>query len=87
VQGHGDAQYSLGHLIQAKGMGLQLNYDSARYWYTLSAEQGFASAQFGLGFMFANGLGVPQSYETAVKWFTLAAEQGLDVAQSALESM
>ena len=45
-------------------------------WYTLAAEQGEASAQYNLGFMYNNGEGVPQDDKTAVKWYTLAAEQG-----------
>ena len=46
-------------------------------WYTLAAEQGHASAQYNLGFMYNNGRGVPQDDKTAVKWHTLAAEQGM----------
>ena len=45
-------------------------------WYTLAAEQGYATAQYNLGFMYNNGEGVPQDDKTAVKWYTLAAEQG-----------
>ena len=42
----------------------------------LAAEQGDASAQFNLGFMYATGEGVPKDDAKAVKWFRLAAEQG-----------
>lgn len=48
------------------------------------AEQGNASAQSNLGFMYDNGNGVRQNYETAVKWYTLAADQGNAAAQSNL---
>ena len=47
----------------------------------LAAEQGDASAQFNLGFMYATGEGVPQDYQEALKWYRLAAEQGHAQAQ------
>ena len=51
------------------------------------AEQGYASAQFLLGYMYRNGQGVPQDYKTAAKWYTLSAEQGNAGAQSNLGLM
>ena len=51
-------------------------------WYTLAAEQGIATAQTSLGFMYGLGQGVPQDYKTAMKWFTLAAEQGLPLPRA-----
>ena len=47
----------------------------------LAAEQGIASAQFNLGFMYRHGDGVPQDYAEAAKWYGLAAEQGNVKAQ------
>ena len=47
----------------------------------LLAEQGNATAQYSLGFKYANGNGVPENDAEAVKWFRLAAEQGLAMAQ------
>ncbi len=41
------------------------------------ADQGYASAQFNLGFMYANGQGVPQDYVQSHKWFNLAASRYL----------
>ena len=55
-------------------------------WYRLAAEQGLASAQHNLGFMYANGTGVPQDDAEAARWVRLAAEQGLAVAQFNLGS-
>ena len=49
--------------------------EAARLWRPL-AEQGDASAQHNLGWMYENGEGVPQDYAEAVKWWRLAAEQG-----------
>jgi TPR repeat protein len=45
------------------------------------AEQGEASAQFNLGFMYDLGQGVPQDYAEAVKWYRKAADQGNAAAQ------
>jgi len=50
-------------------------------WYTKSAEQGLAQAQFNLGVRYDNGQGVPQDYKEAVKWYRKAAEQGDAKAQ------
>jgi TPR repeat protein len=52
-----------------------------------SAEQGNASAQFNLGYMYANGEGVPENDVEAVKWYRLAAELGHARAQSSLGTM
>ena len=57
------------------------DYATALKEFRPLAEQGYASAQFLLGYMYANGQGVPQEYKTAVKWYTLAAEQGNANAQ------
>jgi TPR repeat protein len=45
------------------------------------AEQGFAKAQFNLGFMYDNGQGTAQDYREAIKWYRLAAEQGFAQAR------
>ena len=45
------------------------------------AEQGEATAQSNLGFIYSNGQGVPQDYKEAVKWFRLSAEKGYASAQ------
>ena len=46
-----------------------------RLWRPL-ADQGLASAQRALAFMYAEGRGVPQDYAMAVAWYRKAAEQG-----------
>ena len=50
-------------------------------WYTKSAEQGFAPAQYNLGTMYNKGLGVTQDYKQAIEWYTKSAEQGYADAQ------
>ena len=57
-----------------------------RLWHPL-AEQGNASAQGNLGWMYANGEGVPQDYAAAVAWYRKAAEQGNTSAQTNLGLM
>ena len=50
-------------------------------WYRLAAEQGVATAQYNLGFMYDNGRGVLKDDAEAVRWYRLAAEQGYAAAQ------
>ena len=52
------------------------DYATAVEEWRLSAEQGDAKSQFGLGWMYYNGKGVKKYFKTAVKWYTLAAKQG-----------
>jgi len=61
-------------------------YDRKDYIVALArwrwaAEQGSASAQFSLGFMYDKGQGVVQDYAEAVRWYKLAAAQGNTQAQ------
>jgi Sel1 repeat len=44
--------------------------------YRRAADQGYAVAQYALGFMYANGHGAPQNYTEALKWYRKAADQG-----------
>ena len=50
------------------------DYATASRLYRALADQGYAVAQFTLGFMYAEGQGVPQNYVQAVKWYRLAAD-------------
>ena len=65
-----------------KGNGVPQDYKEAFKWYTKSAEQGDADAQYNLGNMYYDGQGVPQDYKEAVRWYTKSAEQGDADAQS-----
>ncbi len=49
--------------------------------FLLAAEQGFAPAQFNLGFMYENGKGVLKSLIQAFGWYKKSAEQGYAPAQ------
>jgi TPR repeat protein len=63
------------------GEGVPQDSKKADHWYQKAADQGFASAQFNLGWCYANGQGVPQDYSQAVRWYQKAAGQGHAQAQ------
>jgi TPR repeat protein len=56
------------------------DYKEALKWCRLVADQGDASAQSNLGWMYKNGEGVPQDYIIAYMWFNLAAANGSENA-------
>jgi TPR repeat protein len=60
------------------------DYAEALKWWRKAAEQGNATGQTSLGFMYEKGKGVTQDYAEAAKWFRKAAEQGNAFAQSNL---
>ena len=55
-------------------------YATALKWFTLSAEQGNAYAQYSLGYMYENGRGVIQDNIRAHMWYNIAASQGYEYA-------
>lgn len=57
------------------------NYTEAASWYRKAADQGYARAQFDLGWMYQAGRGVDQNYAEAVRWYHKAADQGYARAQ------
>jgi TPR repeat protein len=63
------------------------DFQAASQEWRLLAEQGYAAAQYNLGFMYDNGEGVLHDYAEAVKWYRLAAEQGYADAQYKLGVM
>jgi TPR repeat protein len=52
-----------------KGLGSEQDYEQAKYWYTLAAEQEYPLAQYALGRMFYYGEGVTQNDEKAKELF------------------
>ncbi len=58
------------------GRGVPKDYKTAVKWQSLSAEQGFANAQYNLGLMYADGRGVPQDNVYAYMWWNIAASSG-----------
>jgi uncharacterized protein len=63
------------------------DYATALELFRSLAQQGYAGAQFQLGFLYRNGWGVPQNYVESLKWFHRAAAQGNSNAQSNLGFM
>jgi len=78
-------QYELAevYFLEYRGSryGIQEDKVKAVYWYTKSAEQGYANAQRSLGSCYGYGKGVSKDYKKMVYWYTKAAEQGNDLAQ------
>lgn len=68
--GNPEKQKELGDLYY-KGNGVTKDYAEAEKWYRLSAEQGYAPGQFGMGLC-----NEAKNDAESVKWFRLAAEQG-----------
>jgi len=63
------------------------DYQEAIWWFKLSADQGYAQAQYNLGLMHNRGEGVPRDDKEAVKWYRLSAQQRVAGAQSNLGLM
>ena len=55
------------------GKGVLQDYKTAVKWYTLSAEQGIAIAQYDLGVMYENGNGVLQDYVKTHMWYNICS--------------
>ena len=68
--------YQYGRSLSANGQ-----HSEALKWYRKAADQRLASAQYSLGWMYANGRGVAKNDVEAVKWYRKAAEQGISQAQ------
>ena len=79
----GDSAVTLGDLYHYGIVG-QEDDSKAVKQYTKAADQGFAEAQYDLGFCYSTAQGVPHDKAEAVKYYRAAADQGLAEAQSAL---
>jgi TPR repeat protein len=85
--GDAAAQFELGqhHADEARDARserrAQRDWKQAVDWYSRSAEQGFARAQFDLGGLYILGEGVEKDEAQGVDWLMKAAEQGLADAQ------
>jgi hypothetical protein len=63
------------------------DYGEAMRWYRKAADQGVASAQYNLGYMYANGQGAPENYIEAARWFRESADRGESRAQYSLGAL
>jgi TPR repeat protein len=79
TQENAESQYNRGREYAEKQ-----DYVEAVKWYRKAADQGHASAQSNLGWMYAKGQGVAQDHVEADTWYRKAAEQGYAYAQYSL---
>ena len=100
-QGNADAQYNLGIMYKRIGTmymyecirnmykcgeNAEKNLEKAFYWFTKSAVQGNADAQYNLGIMYNLGEGTKKNLKGAFYWFTESADQGNTDAQNFLDN-
>jgi TPR repeat protein len=69
------------------GKGVERDYYKAVKWYKEAAMQGYATAQYNMGFMYELGQGVEQDYNKAIEWYKKAAAQGYQDAQKNLNRL
>ena len=74
-------QFSLGRNFEYGIHGEQVDYSKAYKNYKLSAEQGYAIAQYSLGECYDFGNGTLENKKQAFKYYKLSSEQGLAIAQ------
>ena len=55
-------------------------------WLRKAAHQGFAKAQYHLGYLYDQGRGLPSNDAEAVRWYQKAADQGHYEAEISLEN-
>jgi soluble lytic murein transglycosylase-like protein len=66
------------------GEGVSQDYGRAIELYCAAANQGYAPAQYQLGWLYANGRGVERDDALAAAWFRLAAKGGYSQAKNML---
>ena len=67
------------------GLGVVPNYRTSIKWYTLSAEQGNALAQYNLGRLYYLGKGVPENLVYAYMWAKQASSNGFEMGTELTE--
>ena len=85
--GNPDAQSKLG-VLNASGVGMEVNKKEAVKWYGKAAGQGYPLGQWNLAFMYLRGEGgLQEDYAKARELFQQAADQGFAPAQYDLGMM
>ncbi|MHB1950829.1 MAG: tetratricopeptide repeat protein [Acidiferrobacteraceae bacterium] len=84
--GNPEAQFRMAIMAQI-GLGMVSNCAKAVAWMQAAAEQNFALAQHGLGFMYLQGECTKHDPLEAARWFRLAADQGLEGSRATLAMM
>ena len=72
-----EAQVNLGHMYN-EGLGVDVDYEEALYWYTLASESDQPEAVFNIGLLYLDGNAVEQNAATALDYFERA--EALDVS-------
>ena len=75
------AQYRLGNVYLYGTQFEKQDYAEAMKWFSKSAEQKYAPAEYQVGRMYANGFNVREDKKEAVKWYQKAADSGYKWAQ------
>ncbi|MDR3437751.1 tetratricopeptide repeat protein [Telmatospirillum sp.] len=84
--GDGRAQYSMGYLYQF-GLGVPVDYATAKEWYEKAAAQNNADAIYALGLLYEAGKAVPRDLARALDYYHKAAEIGQADAEYAVGRM
>ncbi|WP_317319369.1 tetratricopeptide repeat protein, partial [Alistipes communis] len=63
------------------------DYTEAVKWYRKAAEQGYAVAQFEMGWCYKHGYGVPKDLAEAKRWYRKAADAGNQDAKKHLAEL
>jgi TPR repeat protein len=71
--GHAESQFALGQFYD-KGGELGFDAEKSAYWFRLSAEQGYAYAQWVHGLNLLNGTGLPRNEALGLEFIRYAAE-------------
>lgn len=82
-EGDSSAQYRLGDCFY-NGIGVNIDYQKAAFWFEKAAEQENVDAQHMFGFCYFSGNGFEKDYEKAKFWFKKAADKGNELSQQKL---
>lgn len=66
---------------------IQRKFKDAIAHYKKSAQNGYADAQYNLGFCYSHGIGVKQNYLDAIIWYNKAIANGLSQAEDLLNEL
>ena len=81
-----EAQVNLGHMYN-EGLGVDVDFEQALYWYTLASESDQPEAIFNLGLLYLDGNGVTQHSPTALDYFERAEELDVSAASYMLGTL
>lgn len=79
-EGESSAQYRLGDCFY-NGIGVNVDYQKAAFWFEKAAEQENVDAQYMLGLGYYLGNGFDKDFEKARLWFKKAADRGDELSQ------